>query len=329
MHFGFLNNTGLHNKNCTEMYLPDHHAHDIFQCTIIVFFLAYVTTLNFTLITIIISSRVLRSCCLNMQLVSSFIGNILGGLSLFGNELLYTKNGIPPIGCQYGKDKYFFLYLGVSINVMTTVLNTHYRYENIASMIPNTKKKAMSRKELILRCWLPSWLVSAVIATIASIVQDYFITYQFLMSVVISVIPLSTSITWNILLTRFLHSIMNSTRIIERRESQMGLERATYIVKATIIVHVLILSVGGTATLSLVFIPDQETAIVSVIWVLRIFYVLLFSIEAKLFIRKTPKARKILKNNICKVLMGFCSKEEIASDVREGYNDAELSFVPS
>lgn len=323
---------GLHNRSCTDTYLADHSVHNSLQTTTLCILLAYVIILNGTLVTFVLFSKTMMKCNLNKQLTSSFCGNIIGACSLYINEIVYSRNGIAPVGCELGVDKFYFLYLGVSWNVIVTVLNTFYRYNAIVSLKAYAKRKeaaaTSSRQKYFVRCWWSAAIISLVSAGAASVLQDFFLSYQFLISsVFICFIPLCAVIVWNIRLTKYLVAIRQNAKLTGSESSEHNIERATFIIKVTIITHGTILMFGSGLTISAIFVEDNVLFLVSIIWFLRIGYGVLFSVEAGLFLYKTPCARKSMAKKLYAKFPCFAPRRQNAS--REDKEHTMTSLVAS
>ena len=65
--------------------------------------------------------------CILIITAGAYLGNILGGMSLVGNDLYFAHHGVLPI-CQKGVDRYGPLYFGLAISMMSLVLNSRHRY---------------------------------------------------------------------------------------------------------------------------------------------------------------------------------------------------------
>ena len=292
-----ISNLCTNATNCTGVQIGG--VYHVLQITFLSLFLVYILVLNLLVIGAILTTTELRGCWFSMQMASSYIGNIFAGLSLIGNALYYSENGNPPIRCQAGKDKHFFLYFGTSMNTIIVLFNTHFRYDQIVSMKQNhnisTKTNA---KNLILKSLLPAWLTSVFISTIASFLQCHIMEYRFLINVGICIIPMTITIVWNILLSRYLRQSRKNPVIVQRHESLEVIERATFIINVTIATHIIFLIVGSCATLLITFSKGHYNFVVRMTWLLRVAYLGLFTVEAKVYLYKVALARNVIKRKV-------------------------------
>merc|ERR1712002_214554 len=100
-----------------------------------------------------------------MQLAASYVGDILGAASLIGNDIYFSQRGIIPF-CQKGRDKYVFLYFGISLNMMVLIMNTHYRYQRIGS-VSKCDQDPVRTRDIVLKNWVPGLLASACVCIVA------------------------------------------------------------------------------------------------------------------------------------------------------------------
>ena len=245
----------------------------------------------------------LRGCLFSMQLAVSYIGNILAGSSLFGNDLYYSRNGIPPIECQTGEDYYFLVYVGISMNMVVLVLNTTYRYNIISSVTNNTRRdNTVHTKDVLLKTWMPAWFAAISVAVIAELFQTYVIHHQFLISIGICIIPLTFSIVWNFFMNRILKHNRKHTKYAQRPKSLQILNRATFIINVIIVTNLVILIAGTTASVAILFFYKKQSVVVGLMWLLRVLYLVLFTVEAHVYLYKNKVARNVLKEKIMTLL---------------------------
>lgn len=304
--------TGFDNRNCSDEYLSGNTAHYHIQNVLLSFGLIYILFLNGLAIGLTIYMRRVLTCWISRQLISSYIGNILGGVSLIGNYLSTGSSGIPPPGCVFGKDKFFFLYVGISINMIIILCNTYLRYRGIVCQ--RNVGEYMNYRQTIKRIALPAWLAAVVVATIASIIEHYVMAYTFIIVVAICAIPLFVSIIWNFSLSQFLVFSSASTRASGRHQSMRTLKHARAIIYATIACHTLFLIIGAAITLLLRYYAQIEMLVVITVWIIRFIYFILFTIGAKVFLLKTPQVRIALK---LIVMRKTCCVELPQEDERE------------
>ena len=290
---------GINNTNCTGNFHTADEAWNVIQTILLILFLSYLLVINFVIVVVTIGTAELRGCLFSMQLAASYIGNILGGSSLFGNDLYYTRNGIPPIECQTGEDYYFLLYVGISMNMVVLVLNTTYRYNIISSVTNNTRRNnRVCTREVLLKTWLPAWFVAISLSVIAVLLQSYILQHQFLISIGICIIPLAFCIVWNILISRILKHCRKNSKYAQRPESLQLLNRATFIIHVIIITRLSFLIFGTAVSVAILFLYKLEYVVVCLTWVLRTLYLILFTVEAHVYLYKNKMARNAIKQKI-------------------------------
>ena len=225
-----------------------------------------------------------------------------------GNALYYSEHGNPPVHCQPGCDNYFFLYVGTSMNIIIMLFNTRYRYHRIVTMrqCNNTtthNNHSNNTHSIFFKSLLPAWLISVFLATCASTLQKHLMHYRFLLNIGICSIPMTITIVWNILLSIHLGKSRKNPVVSQRNESVDMIERASFMINVSIASHVLFLLVGACATFCISFIDAGDLFVVVWTWVLRSAYLMLFTIEAKVYLYKVPLARYIIGRNcsfLCK-----------------------------
>ena len=286
--------------NCTDLVFIVTGTCQVIQSIILGLFLTYIILLNVVVVATIFGTTELRACWFNIQLSASYIGSIFGGISLVGNDLYYLHHGDPPMRCRPGIDSHFFLYLGTTMTIITVLLNTHFRYNRIVSMKHHRdlSRTSTDAKNVILKFLLPYWLLSLFISTIASLLQSYVMDFKFLISVGICFVPITITIVWNILLSRLLDRSRNNPVIFQHPESIEVIEAATFIINYTIATHIVFLTFGSIATLAITFHHTNMHFVSRMIWLLRVAYLALFTIEAKLYLYKIALARKTIKRNV-------------------------------
>ena len=302
---------GINGRNCTDVYAAGSAIHNTLQYIFLVMMLAYIILFNSIVLVLTVYTRSLRSCCFSKQLLACYTGNILGGLSLVGNDLFYSKDGIQPIGCQLGQDRYFFMYLGISVNMLILVSNTYLRFKKVTGMKPKVNistRGNLSTRDMMLKCLLPVCAICICVSLTASLLQSHFVKYQFILCVGISFIPLSVSIVWNMLLSKFLTSRQKNHESRERPEATEHLSRAKSIINCTIIAEVISLAMGTIVSLLILSFTEHEAAFVGMTWLQRAVYVFIFTYPGGIFLCYTPEARQKLKE-----IIGKCSWNNVKS----------------
>lgn len=292
--------TGFYNRNCTDVYLPGYEVHGHIQDVLLSLAIIYVVLVNSIAITFTVYLRKELNCWLSWQLFSSYMGNIFSVSSLFGNLLYSSSNGIVPDGCLVGKDKFFFFYFGMSINVLVLVSCCYLRYQNIISLIGTGGKK------VILDVCLPAWFMALLIAMIVAIIEKYLNVHQFLIVVGIVAIPLLMSIVWNLILNKFL-----SWKLETRGETLLAsMQREHFILHAIIAVHTVAITIGSCVIFTRRYYVNNEVSFTLSEWFMRFVYFVLFTIEAQVFLIKTPRVRTALKELFQDYVCFFNSKSD-------------------
>ena len=314
-HIDFI---GSNSSNCTSIYLIIDNLHKQIQICILVLLLTYIVIINLVLILITMSTDKLRGCTLCLQLAASYIGNIFGGISLVGNDLYYTINGITPIGCQPGIDGHCLLYFGISMNLVIVMMNTRYRYIRTVTIqqIRGSVQRGRTR-DLILKSWIPAFAISLCISLISSVLEHHITNHHFLVSVGISIIPLTISIIWNIRVGRFLTESRRNSAVVQQRQSMKVIKQATCIINATILAHIMFLLIGSATSILVTFARDEMIVVLGTNWLLRIAYVILFTIEAEVYLYKTTVAREMILGKIS--YLRHCGNNDIDEDHLKGY----------
>ena len=296
----------LDHRNCTAVHAIIADSDHIFMETVVLYIiLLYINIFNLFVVFITIGSAELRGCLFSMQLAASYVGNVLAGTSLLGNDIYYVRTGIPPL-CQEGVDSYILLYFGTSMNMVIIVLNTRYRYNSIASIKNRRRRNVVRTKDVVLKAWLPTLFASCILCVVAMLVHWYFFDYQFLISIGITVLPLTFSVFWNVLLGHTLKLGRQNSALLGRNESIEVLDRATFIINVTIASHVAFLLVCSvTVACSLLY--RNKAMVIGTSWLLRVCYLLLFTIEGHVYLFKVKPARDVIK---AKFLRIFGCKEE-------------------
>ena len=127
----------INHRNCSHLHqIIANKDHRWIEASILSIFLLYVVLSNLFVIVVTIGSSQLRGCLFSMQLAATYAGNLIAGSSLLGNDIYFSAMGIPPI-CQSGKDRYLFLYFGLSLNMIILVLNTNVGFKYFVYHTPS------------------------------------------------------------------------------------------------------------------------------------------------------------------------------------------------
>ena len=279
--------------NCTVVFFRSNVGYQTSQTVILSLMLFGILIINF--LTLGLSIYIKVKCPFRKLFMSSYIGNIIGGSSFFLNEIKYTKDGILPHGCHVGLDRYFFFYLGVSINMIILLTNSYIRYKAIASMhVSRGNTNLGSNRYIFTHYSVPAWILSICIATVVTVIQEYVFMYPYLNSFCISVIPLTISIVCNVMLNRFLTSSRGNSQIVRRSESTKHLDGAKSLIQATITAHSIYITLGFAAAIISHVFSDNKTVFVTCLWLFWLVNTAMFSIEAKIFLHKTAAARRAI-----------------------------------
>ena len=65
------------------------------------------------------------------MMISSHAGSLVAGLSSFLNQIYYSQDGTPKLGCHDGLDRYFLFYLGLMAAMITLTLNAYKSHKGI------------------------------------------------------------------------------------------------------------------------------------------------------------------------------------------------------
>ena len=303
-------------SNCT------HFTVNAVETTFLFLILLYIVILNIFVIFITIGSAELRGCLFSMQLAASYLGNMFGGLSLLVNDIYYSGLGIPPV-CQTGEDLFFFLYFGNALNMVILLLNTRYRYQGITSIKrmnsknlrspgvnrsniavapgkPTGGRPPVKTKDVVWKVWIPALLFSLCICIVATLLQKFVIRYQFLISIGICILPLGFSIVWNVLLTLHFQKGLTNSKYLNRSQSIRVLRHATFIIHTTVLAHSIFLVVCTCAVVCSLYYSASEGVVKGTSWLLRVFYLMLFTVEGHVYLYKVDVARKVIKRKFLK-----------------------------
>lgn len=284
--------------NCTVRFLQGLDVYSVAQTAILSLCVIVIATLNiFALFMTVVSNRkASTSCPITRLFISSYIGNILGGVSLLVNEIVYTEHGIPQRGCQENYNNFFFFYFGLAINMVVVVLNTYVRYRKITSL--ERTPALYTHKYIILWYGVPTWLFSLSIAVLYTLLQIKHRLRQFNLCLSISGPSLIVAIVWNVLLNKFLQKSKRNARTVGQKSSEAKVTKAQSFIQMTIAAHFVFLVIGTIAVTVSTNI-DTHTKTGSVVfvvctWIIRLMYITMFSVEAQVYFLKHPfKKREI------------------------------------
>ena len=94
-------------------------------------------------------------------------------------------------------------------------------------------------KIVVLKMWLPTGIASAVVPVGATLVEAFVIDNQFTISMGICVLPITFAVIWNALFSRRLKIGRQKSKVVNQKEYVQVLDRATFIVHATIMAPIL------------------------------------------------------------------------------------------
>jgi len=234
-----------------------NHIHIVVETVALSLMLAYILILNLSVVIVTIWSAELRGCLFSMQLAATYVGNILGGVSLIGNDIYSSIGGVLPI-CQKGVEHYALLYLGISMNMIILLANTRYRYVGVSNIKKIPGMRNVRTRLVVLKVWIPTVIASSVVCVAATLIEVYVIDYQFIISMGICLLPITFAVLWNGLLSRRLKVGRQNSKAVNRMESIQVLDRATFIVNATIIAHIAFLLLCSFATVCSVLYYEHE-----------------------------------------------------------------------
>ena len=167
---------------------------------------------------------------------------------------------------------------------------------------------------IIFNVWIPTIIMSLIVCITATLVQVYVIDYQFVVSIGVCAPPLACSVVWNCLLSRRLKLGRQNSRILNRKESLQVLDRATFIINATILAHAAFLIICTITVFCTIFFHEMKGLVIALSWLLRLMYLLLFTVEGHVYLSKVKPARDLLKKKILHCLCSLDTNKSILAD---------------
>jgi len=275
-----------------------HVDHCMLQTVCLALFLGFILILNLLVAAAVFGTTKLSKCSLCMQIGNSCVGNIFAALSLVGNAIYYLHFGNLPLPSDPGIDHHFLLYLGAAMSMAVLLLNTHFRYKKIVSVKKNDcnslQKFKLPHTNMTLTTLVPLWLSCICISAGACVVQSYVKKYQFLISACICAPALLVAIVWNIKLNWILRRIRENSP----GETTRTIKRTTVIIYVTISVYVVFLILGGAANVCIALYVTSEYAATKFTWLFMVVYLMMFTVEAAVYLYKMPFARKAIKKGL-------------------------------
>ena len=203
--------------NCTIIYYEDNLTYIILQNVILGVMTTYVIMINIFTIWLTLIGTGLGKCAVNRLMLSSQVGNIIGGLSFYINEIYYSQRGTPGIGCKAGLDRYFLNYLGFQGNSMTLLFQSVSMHTGIVKnswML--TGGKVSSAKTFLL-----IWSITVVLSVINVLLNWYHPSLQFVKAAVPSTLLVMISTALYIRILCSLSKSKASCRDVGRAESKL------------------------------------------------------------------------------------------------------------
>ena len=271
---------------------------------ILTLFTVIVLLLNGAVLFVTYWNSVTKFCPFCRVFSLSYLGNIMGALSLFVNDIIHDGHVAISFDSELlAKDKYFFLYMGVGLNICGLVTSTYVRYYLLKSI--ERPKPAKSTFEMFIKFLIPQILLTAFLAGMVLVIQQKTKLNLLTLGLLLTFIPLCFVIIWNVQLTLYLQKQQRVGRQCNLASSVKRLKRAQIFILGTTCLYVLYLIIGIVAfTISLKYIDNRDIHN-AMFWILRILFLLMFTLEAKMFLYKVNEGRKTFEDAFRKL---FCCK---------------------
>ncbi|XP_047131887.1 uncharacterized protein LOC124810930 isoform X1 [Hydra vulgaris] len=301
--------------NCTYFYIDNLRHHILYikvQNAVMITMVVIGIIFNLFTIAVTLKNREACHCSTARLFLSSYVGNVCGLISMALSGVYDLKKGIPNMSCQHATDYHFLLYIGFTVNMTILVNSTYDRYQGVS----NTKKNIVrieSSKKLFFRYALPSWIFSALISLLFTVLMRFKILYfdRNIVCAIIGITPMLACIGLNIHLKFFLIKMMKNAQVTKKNDSLKNISVAISMLRLTTVCHCIYL-VAGFVVLYFQRKYANNTIVYLILeWISRMLYDLMFTIEAKAFFIKHPAVRK----DICKFFKRLCFKKETYNSV--------------
>lgn len=267
--------------------------------------LVVVFLLNCLVLIVTYSNKTTKLCPFCRVFSLSYLGNIMGAFSLYLNDIL-QHGDTEEYKIEYRLlkvDHYFFLYMGIGLNMCGIVSFTYVRYKFLkANERPPAEE---TTREIFLKYMLPQILLTAVISALVTGFQHWYKTNLLNHSILITFLPISVIICVNVSLTRILQRHQKLGRFCNQEASIKKLRRAQVFILLTACLQFSYLMLGIITFLVYHYNQHSHDTMRVLFWIIRVLFFLVFTLEAKMFLYQIPEGRKTIKNAL-KVL--FCIK---------------------
>ena len=275
--------------DCSQKYVANNATYDTLQNICLGGIMLYILGLNLTTIGVSLYGGVICKCPVSKIMLSSHFGNFIGGSSFFLNAIYYSQNGTPQLGCNVGLEHYFFLYLGMMAAMITLIFNSYTIFNGIVNNAWLPSSQNATSKTFIL-----IWLISAVLSGLLTLIGTLYPKFQFCKATIISSVAIVISMYFFIRILNFLSKSERNIATQNRQDSSLHVKRAKFIVKINIFSYIALL-MAGTIFNVIGYIYYQQSVHLAMIWLIRVTYAVMFTLEAHIFLYKTPKARQLLR----------------------------------
>ena len=289
--------------NCTQKYFVDNYVYSVVQPIVLSLMLIIILCFNLLACISTYTTKTTCKCEISRILTGSYLGNIMAGFSLFAGDINLNYEGEYMIGCNVARDRHFFFYMGITINLALLTVNTYIRYSFVKSI-----RVPVSSLRVLIKFILPAWIVAVLVATVTLIVQLYTGENFLFASLVITIPPLFFIICCNFQLTRVLEKKKRESKKTNHTPSERNVKRAKHIVERIAYIQTLYLFGWVIVTALISVYEDNQNVFIGALWVLRLMYFLTFNVEANVFIHKMPIVRKNIRQALYKV---FCCPNKL------------------
>lgn len=271
-------------KNTTDQVF----AHNTESTIFVVLMSTYVVVFNVTVLVTTINCRLLSSCPVNRLLMSSYVGNMFGIASICANEIYKTCNET-----KQSIDGYFFLYLGLMTNVITLAVTSYTRHRAITLDKKTTKVECSG----LIKVVILAWCISLTVAAVLTATGDLWNEKVAIKGCIATVIPIIFS---GIYYTRLLYFLKRRQKNTAEREiSVQKLQRGIIIIQFTITAYVAFLITTLTTLMAMKHLSHQQVDVqFAALWIARVMYAIVFTIEGVVFLYKTPNARRNIRHTL-------------------------------
>lgn len=261
--------------------------------------LTIVFLVNLLVIIVTFSNKTTKLCPFCRVYSVSYIGNIMGSFSLYLSDILQRNDGYSDYAeinhQRLDLDQYFFLYMGIGLNMCGIVSFTYVRYKFLkAHERPPDEETTF---EIFIKYMLPQIFLTAFIAAVIVFVQHILKTNLLLHSLLIlTFFPIVITIGVNLNLTRVLQNRARLGRIYNQSASVKKLRCAQIFILLTTCLQLAYLTFGIIIFVVYIYHKSNLRMMEVLYWVFRVLFFFVFTLEAKMFLHQIPEGRKTIKN---------------------------------